>query len=193
MTIDLDTVLATLCKDREDFLRRFNAADPEEQDQLNASESQRQHYARKRAAYRAFGELNGWTQATRYFGPDAIGRKRGTAPAIYEDGGGASWFHDGRKNVAIIEEPYGTLDQKRIKLEQYGLRWHVPPMPFASIRDPGVALFIVITSPDVQEVKWFPEQVRATEFKTRTAARQRRADEELAQLDQLRRFVVGVE
>jgi hypothetical protein len=69
-------------------------------------------------------------------------------------------FHDGHKNIALIQEPYGTIEQHRDELdlvaEKFGLCWHVPPMPFASIHDPGIALFIVLTLPDVQ-VKWLPE------------------------------------
>jgi hypothetical protein len=159
--IDIDNVLSTLCKESEDFERRFKAAEPAEQNRLDASKARAEHFARKHAAYRAFGELNGWTQAERHFGPNAIGREHETASYNYDQMGrwlglSSTRFHEtgGRKNVAIIGEPYGTFEQHREELDlnakMFGLCWHVPPMPFASIHDPRIALFIVMTLPDVQ-------------------------------------------
>jgi hypothetical protein len=41
-------------------------------------------------------------------------------------------------------------------------------------------------------VKWLPEQVHAIEFKTRTAARRRRAKEEQARIDQLDKMIAAI-
>jgi hypothetical protein len=73
-------------------------------------------------------------------------------------------------NSELLGEPYETLtlEQYREDLDacakQYGLRWHVPPMPYACINHcPGETLFIVMTLPDI-EVKWLWEQIHETQF-----------------------------
>jgi hypothetical protein len=115
------------------------------------------------ALNKSFGRLNGWVM-TRSFALRDIGRSRRTF-AFY--GGWLDhpiYFRDSvRRNVCVVGQPYGTsVDQYRAELddcaEEFGLRWHVPPVPQASFWYPGWTLFIAMTLPTV-EPRWLPEQV----------------------------------
>jgi hypothetical protein len=74
-------------------------------------------------------------------------------------------------NHPIMRQPFETLTLAQFRknldacAEQYGLAWHVPPMPYANIGHcPGETLFIVLTPPDIK-VKWLPEQIHETKFR----------------------------
>jgi hypothetical protein len=116
------------------------------------------------ALNRAFGKINGW-KLTKNFALCDIGRSRRTF-ASYREGwmDHQIYYRDSaRRNIAIATQPYGNHpDDFRAELdrcaEEFGLRWHVPPVPRASFWYPGWTLFIVMTLPGV-ELKWLPEQV----------------------------------
>jgi hypothetical protein len=76
-------------------------------------------------------------------------------------------FNRNRRPVAIAGQPYGYparyIDELNAYAREHRMRWHAPPMPYASIWFPGSTLFYVMARPDV-EVRWLPEQVAETGF-----------------------------
>jgi hypothetical protein len=157
----LDQVLTAM---REHHHAR-NATDDERAQRRITDDFWRGQNERQHALAVTFGELNGWRLSRRMFMPEMIGTRRKSLlyayydhPLHYRDAAGL--------NAAIIGQPYGKWDDtRRARLDatarEYGLRWSVPPQPFASIWYPGSCLFIVLTKPDV-EVHWLPEQIAPT-------------------------------
>ena len=63
--------------------------------------------------------------------------------------------------VAIISEPESEQEAAALLAfaAKYGLRVNSPPNPRASFRNPGLALFQVLTHPEADEVEWLPPQL----------------------------------
>lgn len=150
------------------YSRSLKGKDWDEQQRLaNAFSGPHNEY--QRAVEKLFGELNGWQVAETSFTPDALGHVAMQWDAVIRD-----WmdhyvcYRANNRNVAIVGQPYGHLDSYRADLDAcaagYGLRWHVPPQPYASIHYPGYTLFIVMTVPAVTTIQWLPEQVHAEQF-----------------------------
>jgi hypothetical protein len=164
--------LAALSHIYEDYERSLVGKDQREQFRLadrvwpDYREMQRQVAAR-------FGALNGWMLSTKPFTSDAIGRTQCSWNFNYRRGLGTEWMDHaiyyrakvpGRRlgrNIAIVGQPYDDGRHRREALDadavEFGLRWHMPPQPFASIWYPGCTLFIVMTLPEIK-VRWLPEQ-----------------------------------
>jgi RecA-family ATPase len=116
-----------------------------------------------------FAEINGWEISPDPFTPDVIGCEE----PYWNPKGCSRWmdhalYFRGRlpgeertRCIAIVGQPYASLDAHRNELDavasDYGLWWHAPPKPHASIWSPGRTLFVVMTLPDVKVV-WLPEQ-----------------------------------
>jgi hypothetical protein len=165
----METPIADLLRGLKNYERTcYDTKDARERRRLERSYCvwERDH---TRAIQQSFGERNGWTRSERAFTPDAIGR----AHASWE---GCCWRwmdhficyrarvpgHRMGRNIGIVGQPYGRIDNHCDELEacaaQYGLRWHLPPVPYASFWYPGLTLFVVMTLPDI-EVSWLPEQL----------------------------------
>jgi hypothetical protein len=114
----------------------------------------------EREAARLFGKLNGWVLSDRFFPLKAIGHAHQTWDGKYADRG--KWmvhslhYRETERSVAFVGQPCNcALDDHRPELDacaaRYGLRWHVPPRPSASI-SPEATLFVVMTLPDIKVV-----------------------------------------
>jgi hypothetical protein len=88
---------------------------------------------------------------------EAIAMNRPTASDIMD-----AYYRASERSIALVGQPYTRAHHPEVDAiaAQYGLRWHVPPLPSASIH-PHAMLFIVMTMPDVKVV-WLPEQQRNT-------------------------------
>ncbi len=75
-------------------------------------------------------------------------------------------FKRGRSPVAVLTQPYETVEVERLKLyaAARGLALHIPPNPFASFWFPGWTYCLLVTAPDFGPVSWLDEQL---EFQTR--------------------------
>jgi hypothetical protein len=108
-----------------------------------------------------FAAENGWRHLVdREFRPEELG-KCGTD---YGPTGWGSlldhsiWFAAGRRNVAIVSQPYDLPEIEFFRCaQQAGLVAHVPPNRLASFHNPGVTKFFVLTQPGII-VRWLPEQ-----------------------------------
>ena len=105
-------------------------------------------------AQKAFAALNGWRGGRRECG---LG---------WDDH--SIRFFKGPGTLALVGQPYGTPKMYTECVARYarehGMRWHAPPMPYASIWLPGSTLFYVVAKPEI-EVQWLPEQVTEEGFR----------------------------
>lgn len=166
------TPIADLQQEKRDFFHARIGQDQREKFRLGRQFWQL-HLADMRALEDAFGELNGWRRSGRTFTPEALGRKKRSWDHNNPDLGTgwmdhAIYYRVRRMNVAIVGQPYGGVEGHRAALgacaREHGLRWHVPPMPYASFWYPGSCIFVVMTLPEVGTVRWLPEQISDPRF-----------------------------
>jgi hypothetical protein len=171
MTINPETAIGDLRREIRDYERRRRSWSEERQ-----RKAWRSHLAHAAAIARLFGERNGWTSC-RWFAPDRIGKTARAYSWNWErvpslcTPGAILLDHDlyyrdaapgrGRIRAAIVGQPYlsAQRDADACHLAQkFGLMLHIPPVPTASIWNPGWCVFWVFTAPGV-EVQWLPEQM----------------------------------
>ena len=125
------------------------------------------HSAARLEVIERFGALNGWVQSPRDFTADRIGHvtmQRSHYRAHTWDDHSLYYRKPGRPrghNAAVVGQPYGDVEQYREELDalarKHDLRWHVAPVPRASIHALGSTLFVVVTARD-HGVQWLPDQ-----------------------------------
>jgi hypothetical protein len=106
-------------------------------------------------AYQYFADLNGWK----------VGGKKCWCPFDLEALQNTIFDHRRSFDKALIAEPYAHRDWYDIGMTiaaryegRFGLAFHMPPHPTASIYSPGHAAFLVFTRPD-HVMKWLPEMI----------------------------------
>jgi hypothetical protein len=130
-------------------IRLDKATHPHEQRVLREALAELQAEAQK-----AFATLNGWKGGRRECG---LG---------WDDH--SIRFFKGPGTLALVGQPYGSPEMYTEEVAQYArehrMRWHSPPMPYASFWLPGSTLFYVVAKPEV-EVQWLPEQLTDDGFR----------------------------
>jgi hypothetical protein len=131
-------------------------------------------------AEQEFAELNGWRCSAVRFSPDTL--RRGShhdGATLWQWVDHTIWDHCvffKRRGwpVAIVTQPYNTRPAEARRLIGPGLRLHVPADHTASFWNPGWCRFYVVTGPDIEVVRFLPEQM------TMRAARQGEQDGDVA-------------